>query len=91
MRETAPAVDVLSFHDYSSTHAEIRANIAEAQAFAASVHKPVFNSEIACIGRANPYDMALEEFNRGHMGLRQNELASYGASSIVCKPCRNEL
>jgi hypothetical protein len=91
MKETAPAVDVLSFHDYSSTRAEIRANIAEAQAFAASVHKPVFNSEIACIGRANPYDMALEEFNRGHMGLRQNELASYGASSIVCKPCRNEL
>jgi hypothetical protein len=68
MKETAPAVDVLSFHDYSSTRAEIRANIAEAQAFAASVHKPVFNSEIACIGRANPYDMALEEFNRGHMG-----------------------
>ena len=68
MKETAPAVDVLSFHDYSSTRAEIRANIAEAQAFAASVHKPVFNSEIACIGRANPYDMALEEFNRSHMG-----------------------
>jgi hypothetical protein len=68
MKETAPAVDVLSFHDYSATRAEIRANIAEAQAFAASVHKPVFNSEIACIGRANPYDMALEEFNRGHMG-----------------------
>src|SRR5271163_1533322 len=68
MKETAPAVDVLSFHDYSSTRAQIRANIAEAQAFAASVHKPVFNSEIACIGRANPYDMALEEFNRGHMG-----------------------
>ncbi len=68
MKETAPAVDVLSFHDYSSTRVEIRANIAEAQAFAASVHKPVFNSEIACIGRANPYDMALEEFERGHMG-----------------------
>ena len=68
MKETASAVDVLSFHDYSPTRAEIRANIAEAQAFAASVHKPVFNSEIACIGRANPYDMALEEFDRGHMG-----------------------
>jgi hypothetical protein len=68
MKETAAAVNVLSFHDYSSTRAEIRANIAAAQAFAASVHKPVFNSEIACIGRANPYDMALEEFNRGHMG-----------------------
>lgn len=68
MKETAAAVDVLSYHDYSSTRAEIRANIAEAQAFAASVHKPVFNSEIACVGRANPYDMALEEFQRAPMG-----------------------
>lgn len=68
MKDTAAAVDVLSYHDYSSTRTEIRANISEAQAFAASVHKPVFNSEIACIGRANPYDMALEEFNRGKMG-----------------------
>jgi len=68
MKDTAAAVDVLSFHDYSSTREEIRANIAEAQAFAATVHKPVFNSEIACVGRANPYDMALEEFDRGKMG-----------------------
>jgi hypothetical protein len=68
MKDTAAAVDVLSFHDYSSTRAEIRANIAEAQTFAASVHKAVFNSEIACVGRANPYDMALEEFMNGHMG-----------------------
>jgi len=68
MKDTAAAVDVLSFHDYSSTRAAIRANIAEAQAFAATVGKPVFNSEIACVGRANPYDMALEEFMNGHMG-----------------------
>ena len=50
------------------TRAEIRANIAEAQVFAASIHKPVFNSEIACIGHSNPYDLAIEEFNCGHMG-----------------------
>ncbi len=40
------------------------------------MHKPVFNSEIACIGRANPYDMAIEEFNRGHMDWYLWELTS---------------
>jgi hypothetical protein len=68
MKETAAAVDVLSFHDYSSTRDVIEANIADAQAFAATAKKPVFNTEIACIGRSNPYDMALEEFMKGHMG-----------------------
>jgi hypothetical protein len=57
MKDTASNVDVLSFHDYSPTREQIRANIKEAQAFAATVHKPVFNSEIGCIGRANPYDV----------------------------------
>jgi hypothetical protein len=68
MRETASSVDVLSWHDYSPTRGEIRAAIVEAHAVADSVHKPVFNSEIACIGRANPYDVALEEFQRAHTG-----------------------
>jgi len=68
MKETAAAVDVLSFHDYSPTRAAIQANIAEARAFAATVKKPLFNTEMSCVGRANPYDMALEEFMKGHMG-----------------------
>jgi hypothetical protein len=68
MKDTASSVDVLSFHDYSPTREQIRANIKEAQAFAVTVHKPVFNSEIGCIGRANPYDMTLEEFMRANMG-----------------------
>lgn len=68
MKETASAVDVLSWHDYSATRADIRSAIAEAQAFAASIHKPVFNSEIGCIGRANPYDVSLEEFQKARMG-----------------------
>jgi len=68
MKETAGSVDVLSFHDYSSTRDVIDANIRDAQAFAATVKKPVFNTEMSCIGRSNPYDMALEEFMKGHMG-----------------------
>jgi hypothetical protein len=68
LKDTEAAVDVLSFHDYSSTRDVVEANIAKAQAFAAEVKKPVFNTEIACVGRSNPYDMALEEFQKGHMG-----------------------
>lgn len=61
--------DVLSYHDYSSTAEAIRANIVKAQAFAATVHKPVLNSEIGCVGRANPYDVALREYMKAHMGF----------------------
>ena len=61
MEELADAVDVLSFHDYMQNRAVIRANIARAKAFAAKVGKPVFNTEIGCVGRANPYDLALQE------------------------------
>lgn len=62
------AVDVLSFHDYSPTRAQIRANIAKAKQYAAKVGKPLINSEIGCIARANPYDVALQEHMQAHVG-----------------------
>ncbi len=68
MIDMGDAVDVLSFHDYSSTRAQIRANIAKAKQYAAKVGKPLVNSEIGCIARANPYDVALEEHMQGHVG-----------------------
>lgn len=68
MIDMGDAVDVLSFHDYSTTREQIRANIEKAKAYAAKVHKPLINSEIGCIARANPYDMALEEHQRAHVG-----------------------
>jgi hypothetical protein len=66
--ETASYVDVLSHHDYSQTRAQIVADIIRGQAFAASVHKPLINTEMACVGRANPYDIEIEEHSRAHMG-----------------------
>lgn len=69
IEQLAPYTDVLSYHDYSSTAEAIRANIVKAQTFAASVHKPVINSEIGCVGRANPYDVALPEYMKAHMGF----------------------
>ena len=69
MEENADVVDVLSYHDYSPTREEIRSNIVAAVAFAAKVHNPVINSEIGCTGRANPYDMVIEEYSKAHIGF----------------------
>jgi hypothetical protein len=69
MEENADVVDVLSFHDYSPTREEIRRNITAAVTFAARVNKPVINTEIGCTGRANPYDMIIEEYSKAHVGF----------------------
>lgn len=74
MEENADVVDVLSFHDYSPTREEIRHEINAAQAFSKKTGKPVFNSEICCTGRANPYDVAIEEYSKAHMGFYVWEL-----------------
>ena len=74
MEENADVVDVLSFHDYMPTRAEIRDNIANATAFAARVNKPVFNTEIGCTGRANPYDVVIEEYANARIGFYVWEL-----------------
>ena len=66
--ETAGFVDVLSYHDYSQTRAQIVADIQRGQKFSASVHKPLINTEMACVGRANPYDIEIEEHDKAHMG-----------------------
>jgi hypothetical protein len=68
MEELADAVDVLSFHDYSETRAQIRANIDRAKKFAAKVNKPLFNTELGCVARANPYDVTLEEHMHAGVG-----------------------
>jgi endo-1,4-beta-mannosidase len=62
MERFGDCVDILSFHDYSSTREQIRAMIGRAKKYAARVNKPLINSEIGCVGRANPYDMAIEEY-----------------------------
>jgi hypothetical protein len=61
-------VDVLSHHDYSQTRAQIDADIARAQRMSAELNEPAINTEMACVGRANPYDIEIEEHNKHHMG-----------------------
>lgn len=67
-RQTADVVDVLSYHDYSMTRAQMAADIGRAKEFAASVNKPIMTTEMGCTGRANPYDVEIEEHNKAHMG-----------------------
>lgn len=68
MIEMGAAQDVLSFHNYLPTRAAIRADIAKAKAYAARVGKPLFDTEIGCIARANPYDVTLEEHMKADVG-----------------------
>ena len=68
MIEMGEAQDVLSFHNYLDTRARIRADIEKAKAYAAKVNKPLINTEIGCIARANPYDVTLEEHMKAHVG-----------------------
>ncbi|MGA9120987.1 MAG: hypothetical protein WB699_16595, partial [Bacteroidota bacterium] len=68
MIDLADDVDVLQFHDYMQTREEIRNNITRAKEFAAKAKKPLINGEIGCIGRANPYDITLQEHMNAKVG-----------------------
>ena len=68
MIELADYADILQFHDYSETREGIKASIKAAREFSEKVGKPVFNGELGCIARANPYDVTLEEHQKAGMG-----------------------
>ncbi len=80
---TGDAVDVISFHNYLTTRADIRADIAKAKAYAAKEHKALINSEIGCIARANPYDVVLQEHMDAHVGWYIWELMITGQWGTV--------
>ncbi len=65
---TAELVDVIVFHDYSSTRARLREVLETAIALGKKYGKPVVDNEMCCLARANPYDMAIslhEEYGVG--------------------------
>lgn len=69
MEKMADYTDILSYHDYSPTVAEIDGYIAKAKAFSAKIGKPVVQTEMGCIGRGNPYDVALREYHKAGIGF----------------------
>ena len=66
---TIDIVDIISFHDYSSTRTEIQ-NVYEKMLKLSdeNMKKPILNSETGCIGRANPYEIELEMCQKYHFG-----------------------
>jgi len=66
--ELCPDVDVFSFHDYLSTRRKVENNYVLAESISRKYNKPLINSELACVCRANPYDMAIEICERHKIG-----------------------
>lgn len=58
--KTADLVDVIIFHDYSTSQKRMRAIYDMAKALGEKYNKPILNNETACLCRANPYDRAIE-------------------------------
>ena len=83
MIEMGDSVDVFSFHDYPTTRAPIRADIAKAKSYAAKVGKPLINTEIGCIARANPYDVTHSGVQDAHVGWYIWELMITGQWGTV--------
>ena len=66
---TQDLVDVISFHDYLSNTREIEAAYSLAKQIGIDEGgKPVMNTEMGCLGRANPYDLELQFCDRYHFG-----------------------
>ena len=58
--KTAELIDIILFHDYSSTRGRMRRMYDLAKALGEKYKKPVIVNETCCLCRANPYDMTLE-------------------------------
>jgi hypothetical protein len=65
---TADLVDVISFHDYLETRSRVEESYAIAEGYSKKYNKPLINSELCCIGRSNPYDMAIQIADEHNVG-----------------------
>lgn len=75
---TVEDVDVFCFHDYLSTRREVRNSYEQAVAMSQKTGKQFMNSELCCLCRANPYDMALDICREYHTGWYLFELMITG-------------
>jgi hypothetical protein len=65
---TSDLVDVISFHDYLETRSRVEKSYSIAEEFSKKFNKPLINSELCCIGRSNPYDMAIQIADEHNVG-----------------------
>ncbi len=80
MEQCADDVDVLVFHDYQQTREAVRMDIEKARLAGIKTHKQVMDDEMGCVGRANPYDMTIQEHMEAHMGFYLWELTIVSGS-----------
>jgi hypothetical protein len=76
-------VDVISFHDYLATRRQVENSYEVAEKYAKQYNKPLINSELGCIGRANSYDMALQICQEHNIGWYVFELMIQGYWSDI--------
>jgi hypothetical protein len=65
---TSDLVDAISFHDYLETRSRVEKSYAIAEGYSKKYNKPLINSELCCIGRSNPYDMAIQIADEHNVG-----------------------
>lgn len=69
LEPSAEWVDVISVHDYLESEERIRATYEEARRVAEKYGKPLINSEISCVCRANPYELSMRIAREYHAGF----------------------
>ena len=84
IEKAAELVDVLCYHDYSSSVKGIAENADRALAASRKWGKPVINSETGCIGRGNGYDVVIQTLNERHLPWFIYGLTCDGYWSDIC-------
>lgn len=75
---SADWVDVLSFHDYLESESRIENTYLHAESIAKKYGKPLINSELSCLGRANPYELSIKKAYEHKVGFYVFELMIRG-------------
>lgn len=83
VEDTIGEVDVFSFHDYLPVRRQIEESYLAAEELSVRTGKPFLNSELCCLCRANPYDLALDICREHHTGWYLFELMITGYWSDV--------
>ena len=75
---SAEWVDVISFHDYLESESRIEHTYEVAEEIANKYSKPLINSELSCLGRANPYEQSIKAARDHKVGFYVFELMIRG-------------
>lgn len=80
---SADLVDIITFHDYLQSDSRVEAAWEIAEAVAKKYNKPLMNSETGCIGRGNPYELALGKCFEHGCGFYAFELLIHGGYAPI--------